>query len=200
MVGSQHPDRIGDGLVTPRSDDRLQASRRLDWRFLLPEPALDRVLYFGPSSSPLAESLQSFSSSLTVAGASPVESGAFTVVVACNPSRETLGRAADALGAGGALYVELDRRTAAMRFARKLAPGAVRADIARLGVRSTSLAWHWPDFDSCTRIVPLDRHAALARAMQTGVRGATMRTFASALVRPRLVARWARSLSIVAQR
>lgn len=44
--------------LTP--DMLLQASRRVDWRFLLPNPALGRVAYVGPVDSEHAASLRLF--------------------------------------------------------------------------------------------------------------------------------------------
>ena len=202
MAERQPAEGIANSPVTERRDARLQVSRRLDWRFMLPDPALDRVLYFGSSRGLLPEALEMFSRSLTTAdpGASAIDGAAFTVVVARNPSKQTLRRAVGALGAGGALYIELDGRFPARRHWRALGLHAIRAEVAHLGLKDISLAWHWPDFDSCTRVVPLGGDAAHAGALSAGVRGAAMRALARALAFPRLVARLPVSLSLVARR
>src|ERR1044071_531014 len=48
------------------ADVLLQASRRVDWRFLLPDPNLGRVAYFGPARGALLESLRLFSAALAL--------------------------------------------------------------------------------------------------------------------------------------
>ena len=43
----------------------LETSRRLAWRFLLPNPHLGRVAYLGPASGTLPRALREFCDSLT---------------------------------------------------------------------------------------------------------------------------------------
>jgi len=55
------------GDTSPARPDRdalLQASRRLDWRFLLPDPTLRRVAYVGAAHAGLLASLQRFAGEL----------------------------------------------------------------------------------------------------------------------------------------
>lgn len=202
MIGGQPEDAVELALADARRDARLQASRRLDWRFLLPDPALDRVLYMGPRRGSLAEALEKLSGSLTYAGdhLAGIAPDAFDVVVTCDPSIDHLRRAVPALRTGGALYVEIDRRRVGRRTARGADSRAVRAELDRLGLTTTSIAWHWPDFDACTRIVPLDRPEAFAAALQFGRRGALVRALARAFLAAGLFERFLPSLSIVAQR
>jgi hypothetical protein len=57
--------------VSPPSHDALlQASRRVDWRFLPAEPELGRVAYLGSDDPELVESLRLFSAGFTASGAS----------------------------------------------------------------------------------------------------------------------------------
>jgi len=44
--------------------DPLSASRRLDWRFLFPRPALNRIAHIGPADSSLRASLEGFVDSI----------------------------------------------------------------------------------------------------------------------------------------
>ncbi len=60
------PRRLAPGDPAHDCDRLLPASRRLDWRFLLPNPELRNVLYVGPAHGALWESLRLFSASLTV--------------------------------------------------------------------------------------------------------------------------------------
>ena len=50
-------------------DALLQASRRVDWRFLLPEAELGRVACIGETDPDLVRSLRLFSSELTASQA-----------------------------------------------------------------------------------------------------------------------------------
>jgi hypothetical protein len=57
-------------VLTPpgrrRSDSDLQLVRRIDWRFLLPDPQLRRVAYLGPGEGTLLTALQRFSESVEI--------------------------------------------------------------------------------------------------------------------------------------
>src|SRR5262245_31091445 len=85
------------------TDALLQASRRVDWRFLLPDPNLRQVAYLGPAHGALLESLRLFSASLALSEAASAQ---YDVVVAHNPPLDTLRRAAGLIRPGGFLYVE----------------------------------------------------------------------------------------------
>src|SRR5215216_5694129 len=78
------------------SDALLQASRRLDWRFLLPDPSLRQVAYSGPGRGALLDSLRLFSESLTLLDPA-VADGAqaqYDLMVASAPAYPALARAA----------------------------------------------------------------------------------------------------------
>src|SRR5262245_35723918 len=85
------------------ADALLQASRRVDWRFLLPDPNLGRVAYLGPARGALLESLRLFSVSLALGEAAGAQ---YDVVVAHNPSLDGLRHAAELVRPGGFLYLE----------------------------------------------------------------------------------------------
>jgi hypothetical protein len=94
---------------TPRrSDQELQLVRRIDWRFLLPEPSLRRVAYFGPETGTLPAALKHFSESLTIispsAEAVPAQ---FDLVVLRLREMADLKRAPILLAPGGFLYWEM---------------------------------------------------------------------------------------------
>ncbi len=190
-------------MVNGRSDALLQASRRLDWRFLLPDPGLGRVLYIGPSEGSLPESLQIFSGSLTIQSDMTVPAacqGAFDLVVMRAPSLRGLRRAAEALRPGGCLYAEIDGPLVRRRHAGALRPSRACAELRRLGLGRIALAWHWPSFDSCTRIVPLDNRASVDYAIDSGIRGpGALRVAAHAVLRPAVIERLGSSVSVVAQ-
>lgn len=152
------------------SDALLQASRRIDWRFLLPNPELGRVAYIGPARASLLESLRRFSTALTVIEPGPrpgdgEKLGLYDVVVAVAPRAAALQQVVDLLKPGGWLYLEahgpfarrgLGLHTGRLPFARDYV-----ATLRQLDLDEVEAYWHWPDFEHCTKILPLDDPAAL---------------------------------------
>lgn len=142
----------------------LQASRRVDWRFLLPDPELGRVGYVGPARKPLVEALRQFSASLTVLSRDQAPgSREFEVVVAVEPSFRTIEQAVQWLRPNGWLYVEAHGPAlhGPLRIARDYS-----AALRRLGMSNVEAYWHWPNFESCTEIVPLGEKAALSSVLE----------------------------------
>jgi hypothetical protein len=187
------------------NDALLQASRRLDWRFLLPEPELGRVACVGVDDPDLAESLRLFGSEATVLEAGgPWEGLApHDVVVLRNPAGAELAAAVPLLRPGGWMYVEVDgaggRR---LLRGRPTALGSVAA-LRRLGLVEVQGHLHWPDFRSCGVIVPLGDalavRLALARRRQNGIARPVAR-LAPLLAACNLLAVVAPSASVLAQR
>jgi hypothetical protein len=190
------------------ADALLQASRRVDWRFLLPDPNLGWVGYIGPSRGALVESLRLFSRALTMVEPSVAPSASqFDVVVASSPSREALRRAAELIRPGGFLYVEAfgpfrrrwrTGRGRSLRFAADYV-----ATMERLGLAEATAYWHWPNFESCAEIVPLADQDALLLAFSRRRSGAGARLKSAAgraLLRSGLFARLAPCFSIVARK
>jgi len=160
------------GTLAPSRDRRLQTARRLDWRFLLPEPQLGRVAYLGPSDDRLLDALRECSASVVVARTdgtgrhAGLRDASFDVAVVQSPRPDALARAAALLRHGGSLYCELARplpwRRAAVaprRGARDagalLALPQARACLRELGFGDVEAHWHYPDFERCGGIVPV---------------------------------------------
>lgn len=111
-------DRAGEGSSSPSPDD-MDLARRLDWRFVLPEPTLGRVAYAGPSDSMLAQALRRFSSDFVPVpdpgpggeehGADPARAGDCDLAVVASRRIENLREATRKLRAGGHLYWEVNR-------------------------------------------------------------------------------------------
>jgi len=156
--------------IEMHADALLQASRRVDWRFLLSDPELGDVAFIGPSDELHIKALNAFSRSLDVF-AQPPSGGEpnikFDVVVVCAPSLPMLANAGDLLRPGGFLYIE----TYGLLWLSRLRRSALRSGLERLKVHSPrrywaalgghrlipiGTFWHWPDFENCTRIVPMD--------------------------------------------
>jgi hypothetical protein len=91
--------------VPRRSDEDLQLARRIDWRFLLPEPYLRHVAYFGREQGALPSALKHFSESLRIN--SVAENGSFDLVVLHLIEASNLAKAHQLLAPGGFLYWEM---------------------------------------------------------------------------------------------
>lgn len=164
----------------------LQASRRLDWRFLLPNPALETVAYLGPKSSTLLDALRLFATKLTILPPTVNQPGErYDVVVVCEPSPAQLRAAVGLVRPGGALYVEahgllwpakwLGRNPLSFLQRPHLwQPADYVQALQEWGLSEASAYWFWPDFESCTRIIPLAEPVVLAHAFAapTARRGA----------------------------
>jgi hypothetical protein len=178
----------------------LHASRRLDWRFLLPDPSLDVVAYAGPSGNPMVAALRAFSRSLTLLDGVTdpgAYAGRFRVIVLHAPTGDLLARSRPMLAPGGWIYAEFQHRRLA-----GVGPGAAVRRARAAGYSEISAQWHWPAFESCTRIVSLDDPTAFAFSLARGHRGPVARTKAVAartLVATGLLARAVSCFSIVAR-
>jgi len=188
------------------ADALLQASRRVDWRFLLPDPNLGRVAYCGPAHGTLLESLRLFSESLTVIEkVADVDAAQYDLVVMSGPSSEMLRWSAELIRPGGFLYVEAYgpfQRGRPRRGDRRLryATDYLTA-IERIGLVEAAAHWHWPDFETCAEILPLADQDALLLAFarrRSGVGARLKSALGRALLRGGLFARVTPCFSIVA--
>lgn len=187
-------------LHTPaQSDALLQASRRVDWRFLLPDPNLGEVAYLGPAHGSLLESLRLFSAALTVTASATIHDRQpmqFDVVVMLAPSDKRVKQGAELVKPGGFLYVEARRR-----WARS--PAGYVSALRRLGFIEVAAYWHWPNFESCTEIIPLGDPVALVHALGRRRSGGATRlksALGRGLVRMGLLPRLVPCFSLVARK
>ena len=154
----------------------LQVSRRLDWRFLLPDPDLDCVAYIGLEKDPLVEALRLFSRTLTQIEPAEVEFHAvneFDLVVVKNPSIQSLTLGAKLVKPSGYIYIEgygWSRLIHPRKFGRfcldllrhgrssihHWLPTGCRALIQKYGFQSVETYWHWPTLDASTRMIRID--------------------------------------------
>lgn len=167
----------------PTMEDRpaaRQLSRRIDWRFLMDDPRLGHVVYDGPEPGTLRPALrrQALSvTSLARVGApreTDGEAPPADLAVLRQPGRRELRAARRALAGGGRLYCELDRRAGLSA----LLPSVGRAPDDDDGGRDSTLLWgeagallrdagftdlrahlHYPSFEECREIVPLEAPA-----------------------------------------
>lgn len=137
----------------------LEASRRVDWRFLLPDPNLGSVVAAGGVSPSLREALALFCQQVTyVEGllASAGELPQADLAVICGELGQPAEAALKRVKPAGFCYVETTSRTLAQsqQFLR-----------AR-GFEDIEVFWHSPNFEGCKRIIPLDNPAALVYALR----------------------------------
>lgn len=163
------PSGTSEAETTDPLDELLQRSRRVDWRFLLPDPHLRRVVYYGPADDPLRAALEDFAETVTDAYTlGPDETEAFDVAVLRAQPAETLAQAWAVLRPGGTLYAEIQRRVG-----RDL-PWRLRryaANAERAGFRQVETFWDWPNFARCTKVLPVDDASALANVVVNNKRG-----------------------------
>jgi hypothetical protein len=150
----------------------LEAARRLDWRFLLPDPELGRVACVGRPDPALVAALRALAGSLTVADAAG-EPEAYPVVVAAVPTRAELHLAVRLVRPGGWLYVE--RQGPLAGRGRSWPASAQRAVLARHGLDQIAEHWHWPNFAASKWIVSLGDPAAVRYALRRHRGGARAR-------------------------
>jgi hypothetical protein len=135
-----------------REAERNRALRRVDWRYLLPNPHPAQSVCF--ADRPLASAVELISAH--VADIQSVASASCDLAVATDPSLHTLRLACDALDSGGTCYTE---------WRSPLAGGArgVRRRLELAGFEDVACYWPWSDpARAATQFwVPLDAPGAL---------------------------------------
>lgn len=185
-----------DGDLTGASRaDLLRAVRRVDWRYLVGNGVLGRVVYVGRVDHEHLAALRAVADEV-VAGDLADPEPAELVVVAC-PTADELSRAAALVRPGGWIFVEGRPRRSRI---------GVRQYIALLkehGFGPPEAFWHFPDFASCLEIIPLHDRAAVMMSLDRRRRsGAAIAKgmLARALLALGLLPRALPAVSVVAQR
>lgn len=178
----------------------LQPWRQLDWRFLLPEPALGTVLCDGRAVE-LIEALPLLTDTrvtvISDGGWRAMSSETADLVILTNPRRGELRHAVRTLKIGGWIYVQIERSPTTRALGDLLrAPRWFNS----MGLEHVSRHWHAPDFESCARIVPLDVPSVLFSTLRRyhGIRfGRTKSLLGRAAVRTGLFPLAVRNGSII---
>ncbi|MGQ0659049.1 MAG: hypothetical protein ACT4NU_13355 [Chromatiales bacterium] len=171
-------------------DRGLQIAKRIDWRFLLPDPELRNVACVVSADEGLFQALSHFSESLFVidpsnAKAHIKERGAtFDLLVASAVDFCEIEELAALIKPDGYLYWEVDRGhwlktlgRAAIRGRQGRKQGSRHATSAarvalgnprdcailleQIGLTDVQVNWHRPDFSRCLEVVPLYETKAL---------------------------------------
>lgn len=170
------------------TDARLQFSKRIDWRFALPDPQLRQVAYIGPIEEDLVESLRMFCDSLTVFFTHDNTTfiqdteKKFDLVILKSLRLEVLEKVSSLLKPDGYLYWEIDKSNAVKSFwsdggrsgiktiLNKISTNssfnlfscdAYFAILSNLGFHNIEVHWHRPNFTHCLEIIPLNNTTAL---------------------------------------
>ena len=147
---------------------------RHDWRFLLEDPWPRRVAAVGGPRAAVFEALSLAGVAVIPIGPeSGGDSAVFDLVVAHEPTADELARAAGLLRPGGVLYLEDHGLLGAGSCGRRLrlrSPEGLAAALRALGLVRIEVHAHWPDFASCTRIVPLADGRALLHLLSPSQR------------------------------
>ena len=214
---TMQPNTLADDRTGGDGDALLQASRRVDWRFLLPDPDMGHVAYLGPARSSLVESLRLFSTSVTIirrsSGHSPYGCQ-YDLVVAIRPSYDEIAHAASLVRENGFLYIEASgvkapdwKRLVGRLFRRKasrlLWPSDYTSLVESLGFDDAQSHWHWPNFESCTTLIPLADGAAILHVLRRQQRDRVDRfqaMLARGLARAGILQRLVPYFSVVARR
>lgn len=171
---------LGDNPVAMEDRaEELAAVRRVDWRFLLPDPSLGRVAYLAPHDPAVAAALGAVASSVDLLDGH-VDAGDYDVAVVTAAAGPAVAAAAGLLRPGGWVCVERPGRAAG---------GAART-LRDLGLEAVAAHWTWPRAEACRELVPLQT-AALSQAIGRRDPGSRLR------LRVRL-ARWAVRTPLVA--
>lgn len=154
---------------------RARGVPRLDWRFLLADPELQRVGYVGSQDGLLGHLrlLCHPLDELDVESGETQSTGKYDLVVTSEPSDRELHMAAERVTPDGVLVVEVHRPVwnlgamarGGLRWWRVLrSPGGFASRLSELGFDHVTSYWHWPNFDGCTHIIPLDDLTAIRHA------------------------------------
>lgn len=213
------PGQAGEQLEPLPRDGELALARRLDWRFLLPDPDLTDVIVVGQPDRQLLEALAWFGGPTAATPGAPGVAGAVQVdgaqraagiparvVAAIRPTVGELMAAAIRVEPGGVLYAEL-----AGPMARRASGGpligrirAARRTARTAGLTGTRLIWHWPSFATATELIELDDRrvltAALDRHRGRGLAGGLAGRGARILARLGLLPAMAGAVSLIARR
>lgn len=208
-------------------DLRLQIAKRLDWRFLLPDPNLGDVACVGPVDTALLDALREFSTSLSVVGSLDARSRSegFDLLVACSVDVSEIREAATLIKPQGNLYWEVDRGRWLKAMARTafaaildrgqpvrrrwrdlmavLDPASCTAALEQIGLTDIEAHWHRPDFAGCLEIIPLNDSSALGhlfRQRQGSAKDWLLSTLGRGLMKLKLLPHLVPCFSLIARR
>lgn len=175
---------IGPSADARGRDALLVAARRIDWRFLLPNPVPERVALIGRADEPLRDALAMFCSTpkrWEEPPQSPEVAGLFDLVVLTSGHSEDARHAARLVAPGGTLRWEARGKPSARVMETRL---------REAGLEDVVVHWHRPTFEKGLEAIPLAAPRVMDHLLQPGTHG-------RAGERRRSVARWLRRLGLL---
>ena len=154
-------EHAGDGRPDPAL--LLQASRRVDWRFLLPRPQLGATVYIGRSDAALIAALGAHAD-LTILGEQPLRppASSFDLAVLKDAPVGSVRAGRELVRPGGWVYAEMGsvpRRRGAVTTRGRQVSRWCRA-FADAGLTEVTAHWHVPSHDAAF-LVPLGDRGAV---------------------------------------
>jgi hypothetical protein len=143
---------------------RLQASRRVDWRFLLPRPQLGATVYIGRRDAALIAALRAHAD-LTVVGEETLRfpTSSFDLAVLKDAPLGSVRAGRDLVRPGGWVYAEVRsvlRRPGPVAVGARPVAWWCRA-FADAGLTEVAAHWHVPNHHAAAFLVPLDDRGAV---------------------------------------
>jgi hypothetical protein len=194
----------GDGQLDPAL--LLQASRRVDWRFLLPRPQLGATVYIGRSDAALIAALR-VHAELTILGEEPLRppTSSFDLAVLKDAPLGSVRAGRELVRPGGWVYAEVGS------VLRLQGPVATRARsvsrwcraFADAGLTEVTAHWHVPNHDAAAFLVPLGDRAAVRlvlRRHQGSAAGRAKAVLGRVLAAAGLIELAARDASVLGRR
>jgi hypothetical protein len=130
--------------------------RRVDWRFLLPDPVLGHVGLAGTADPELSRALAQVAASVApLAAVGPGASACYDVVVVRAAAARDVAGTLSSVRPSGWLYIETSGRAAR----------ACARELRSAGFGEVELHWLWPTAERCKEIVPLGNAGALRAAL-----------------------------------
>jgi hypothetical protein len=157
---------IGERAGTADRDrfSALEASHRIDWRFLLPDLRLGHVAYIGDDDE-LVRALETGGASVEILQMpfrEPAVARLFDGAVVAGNGITHLAAVRALLRPGGWLHVELPAESPVRR---RFPPRRYRRALLQTGFERVETYWHFPSFRNRSAIVPLFDRTAMNSAL-----------------------------------
>jgi hypothetical protein len=124
--------------------------RRVDWRFLLPNPAPGRVLIIGDETKNVVEACRTIFENVEHApDASQASQASCELIVAVDLTPALAKQIIGARNHCSLIYGELPEEIGRRPFRRL---SSLQAQFVAAGFSEVTFYWHYPDFDHCTHI------------------------------------------------
>jgi hypothetical protein len=189
--------RLADAELPVADEAHRELVRRIDWRFLLPDPRPLHVAILGTDAGSLLQAWGALG--IAVTRLETGEEREFDLVMLRGAPASAAHVARTALRSGGTIYWEIESR-AGLGWNRA---ASLARRVADLGFADVALHWHRPSFERCLEIVPLQAPAVVECVLRPRTQDAMSRlkrAAARAAWRAGLLPRLVPCVSLLARR